>query len=248
MRRTANPWSQAVKPESLLLTAVLALFIASPAILHSSQHPGDVALPERLPSDRGRTLPTQQAKRALVVYVYSGSDPEYEANLRFFVREAVKVRGASRCLQPHGGCGTRHRIVSMDALSGFVRPPTSPASDDMSPQTGRLWPRQALKLGSTVYDADRVTSTFAGAPHPPGLQRFADCSDAKTVAAVMAGRRWLRLHHRGAIRRGPAGPAAAAGAAGRQRAIRAPRQRVPGHRDRRLGAGQPRAGPQVRLV
>lgn len=29
--------------------------------------------------------------RTLVIYVYSGSDPEYERNLQFFVREAIKV-------------------------------------------------------------------------------------------------------------------------------------------------------------
>ena len=101
MRRAANPWSQAVKPESLLLTSVLALCIASPAIFQQSQRTSDVSLPERLPSDRGRTQPTQQLKRSLVVYVYSGSDPEYEENLRFFLREAIKVRRAHRLLKPH---------------------------------------------------------------------------------------------------------------------------------------------------
>lgn len=29
--------------------------------------------------------------RTLVIYVYSGTDPEYEENLRFFLREGVKV-------------------------------------------------------------------------------------------------------------------------------------------------------------
>lgn len=28
----------------------------------------------------------------LVIYVYSGSDPEYLANLQFFAKEAIKVR------------------------------------------------------------------------------------------------------------------------------------------------------------
>lgn len=32
-----------------------------------------------------------QQPHTLVVYVFSGSDPEYANNLRFFVREAVKV-------------------------------------------------------------------------------------------------------------------------------------------------------------
>lgn len=32
------------------------------------------------------------APKKLVIYVFSGSDPEYANNLRFFVREAVKVR------------------------------------------------------------------------------------------------------------------------------------------------------------
>lgn len=38
------------------------------------------------PTARGRTL---------VVYVFSGSDPEYADNLRFFISEAVKVRAAA---------------------------------------------------------------------------------------------------------------------------------------------------------
>lgn len=54
------------------------------------------------PSARGRTL---------VVYVFSGSDPEYANNLRFFISEAVKVgRGGGRqavvlsCASGGAGC------------------------------------------------------------------------------------------------------------------------------------------------
>ena len=125
MRRAPSPWSQAVKPESLLLTAVLALCIASPAIYQSSQHPEGVGLPERL-SDRGRTQPTQQLKRALVVYVYSGSDPEYEANLRFLVREAIEVTRAGRLLQAHGRQGSHQLVVSMHEANEIVPPSASP--------------------------------------------------------------------------------------------------------------------------
>ena len=42
--------------------------------------------PVSSPQARGRTL---------VVYVFSGSDPEYADNLRFFIGEAVKVRAAA---------------------------------------------------------------------------------------------------------------------------------------------------------
>ncbi len=127
MRRAPSPWSQAVKPESLLLTAVLALCIASPAIYQSSQHPDGVGLPERL-SDRGRTRPTQQLKRALVVYVYSGNDPEYEANLRFFVREAIKVTFAGRLLLAHGRQDSYQLVVSTRVAIEIFPPRHSPTS------------------------------------------------------------------------------------------------------------------------
>jgi hypothetical protein len=35
----------------------------------------------------------RQPHPTLVIYVFAASDPEYEGNLRFFVEEAVKVRG-----------------------------------------------------------------------------------------------------------------------------------------------------------
>lgn len=39
-----------------------------------------------------RMLPNRrQNSKTLVVYVYSGTDPEYEANLMFFLREGVQV-------------------------------------------------------------------------------------------------------------------------------------------------------------
>lgn len=39
-----------------------------------------------------RMLPRRrQSSKTLVVYVYSGTDPEYEANLMFFLREGVQV-------------------------------------------------------------------------------------------------------------------------------------------------------------
>ena len=127
MRRAANPWSQAVKPESLLLTAVLALCIASPAIYQSSQHSDGVGPPERL-SDRGRTQPTQQHKRALVVYVYSGNDPEYEANLRFFVREAIKVSRAGRLLVTLDRLSSHRCVVAMSIAILRRSPSASPRS------------------------------------------------------------------------------------------------------------------------
>ena len=37
--------------------------------------------------------PPRARARVLVVYVFSGSDPEYEHNMRFFLREAVKASG-----------------------------------------------------------------------------------------------------------------------------------------------------------
>lgn len=62
--------------------------------------PGLGVLRSSAPADGGlRLLPTQplQARgRTLVIYVFSGSDPEYADNLRFFVREAVKVCKAQR--------------------------------------------------------------------------------------------------------------------------------------------------------
>ena len=102
MRRGHTPWQQAVKPESLVLTALLALVIASPAIYQSSQHFSGVGPPDQRLSDRGQRQSTQHLKRALVVYVYSGSDPEYEANLHFFLREAIKVSHTHRLGCPHG--------------------------------------------------------------------------------------------------------------------------------------------------
>lgn len=66
------------------------------------------------PADGGlRLLPTQRLQargRTLVIYVFSGSDPEYADNLRFFVSEAVKVcKGAApppacRCCLPQPAC------------------------------------------------------------------------------------------------------------------------------------------------
>lgn len=38
---------------------------------------------------------TYAAARTAVMYVFSGSDPEYEENLLFFVREGIQV-----CQQP----------------------------------------------------------------------------------------------------------------------------------------------------
>ena len=50
-----------------------------------------------------RLLPAQRLQargRTLVVYVFSGSDPEYADNLRFFVSEAVKVWWRSAACRP----------------------------------------------------------------------------------------------------------------------------------------------------
>lgn len=49
--------------------------------------------PGRVLSDDWPSFLVRQPEPTLVIYVYSGSDPEYANNLRFFVREAVKVRG-----------------------------------------------------------------------------------------------------------------------------------------------------------
>ena len=39
-----------------------------------------------------QTAPTTQAaERTLVIYIFANSDPEYEANLNYFVREGVHV-------------------------------------------------------------------------------------------------------------------------------------------------------------
>lgn len=98
-RPAVSPWRHALRPESLLLSALLALAISSP-LLYRQQFPARPCITAAaLPSSFRRSEGFQQeapgkffAKRALVIYVYSGSDPEYEANLRFFVREAIQVR------------------------------------------------------------------------------------------------------------------------------------------------------------
>jgi hypothetical protein len=55
---------------------------------------------EALDEFTGQRAPQSRA-RTLVVYVFSGSDPEYVNNLRFFIREAVKV---ASLLQQSLGC------------------------------------------------------------------------------------------------------------------------------------------------
>ena len=57
-------------------------------------------------------FPTQQGPtaraRTLVVYVFSGSDPEYADNLRFFVREAAKVQDQCSVCEQMGWAATLH--------------------------------------------------------------------------------------------------------------------------------------------
>ena len=50
----------------------------------------------RLPAP-GQPVHLRARGKTLVVYVFSGSDPEYADNLRFFISQAVQVR--------IGGCG-----------------------------------------------------------------------------------------------------------------------------------------------
>lgn len=102
-RRSAiAPWRQALRPESILLSALLALVFSSPLLYRQQRTSGShcsaaAALTSSFRRSEGFRHPApvlEYVKRALVIYVYSGSDPEYEANLRFFVREAIQV-----CLQ-----------------------------------------------------------------------------------------------------------------------------------------------------
>ena len=99
-RPATSPWRQALRPESLVLSALLALAISSP-LLYRQQYSSGIqctaktALPRTFRRSEGflaEPAVVEHAKRALVIYVYSGSDPEYEANLQFFVREAIHVR------------------------------------------------------------------------------------------------------------------------------------------------------------
>ena len=41
---------------------------------------------------RGRNLDEQLVERTAVVYVFSGTDPEYERNLHFFIETGIQVR------------------------------------------------------------------------------------------------------------------------------------------------------------
>ena len=101
-RPAITPWRQALRPESLLISALLALAISSP-LLYRQQNSSVVEYSPAAvrPSTFRRSEGFKQVVseielatpvRALVIYVYSGSDPEYEANLQFFIREAIKVR------------------------------------------------------------------------------------------------------------------------------------------------------------
>ena len=243
-----NPWQQAVKPESLALTALLALVIASPAIYQSSQHHSGVGPPHQRLSDRGQTQPTQQLKRALVVYVYSGSDPEYEANLRFFLREAIQVSHGRRLEGSDGRKHCRwsvHRVAKPAAMrkKGLLSPPPRPQPCIIL-LLESIQRRNLPLCRQLILDLLHGHELRHSKPLPPPCK--------STVPPVLscnfwssAGGRWLRLHHRAAARRRAQGPGAAAEAAA-QRALRAPRERVSGHRDRRMGAGQPRARPQAR--
>ena len=79
-----------------------------------------------------RLLPAQhlQARgRTLVVYVFSGSDPEYADNLRFFVSEAVKVCGRSAAPPP--AC-----LPPVCRLTCAVCSRAGPSSSSRSRQTG----------------------------------------------------------------------------------------------------------------
>ena len=103
-RRTGPLRQRAGSPAAWLPWALAAILICSCVVLltrsSTSERPSSSAAGEGLrltavqrPTARGRTL---------VVYVFSGSDPEYADNLRFFIGEAVQVRqragGGAGCI------------------------------------------------------------------------------------------------------------------------------------------------------
>lgn len=92
-RRSGPLRQQAGSPAAWLPWALAAVLICSCVVLLTRRSPpqpasnGGLRLTAVLrPTARGRTL---------VVYVFSGSDPEYADNLRFFIGEAVQVRRQS---------------------------------------------------------------------------------------------------------------------------------------------------------
>jgi hypothetical protein len=91
-KRRSNSGS---KPFDLLLVALLALFVCfglwkTPALI--ARLPERQAQPVAAYSKTEVVLKSADAAaQTLVIYVYSGSDTEYEANLNYFIREGVAV-------------------------------------------------------------------------------------------------------------------------------------------------------------
>lgn len=68
----------------------------------------------------------RQDLKTLVVYVYSGSDPEYEDNLRFFLQTAVKVcTGAGINKLQTANCRVHNYLTYEDLISRGTRPKLS---------------------------------------------------------------------------------------------------------------------------
>lgn len=108
-RQGGRAWQRATRDLALILTVAAAAWCA--ACLHSlattpaclSMDDGRSRALEGSPAGRAGQVQLSQARqpvracgRTLVLYAYGGSDPEYPANLKFFLEEAVKVRGLNR--------------------------------------------------------------------------------------------------------------------------------------------------------
>lgn len=78
--------SALLRPAFSLCILLLALFIPYISIKSQRIPTNFLEFLNQTPSHPRQPDPT------LVIYVYSGSDPEYATNLRFFIHQAIKVR------------------------------------------------------------------------------------------------------------------------------------------------------------
>ena len=119
--RSASKW---LRPEVLGLLMLAAFGLIALSVFYSVQ-PASAATEGTSSLRRASRMLVRSDRanlRTLVIYVYSGSDPEYEQNLRYFLRVGIKVglhfqrlKGCAGCSRSSAGRRGVAASVSIDS-------------------------------------------------------------------------------------------------------------------------------------